>query len=352
MDSKEKSRSWFCVLNNPQEIYKGEPHEIAEKVLEEWVNEHPTRTGAVAYCISAEGLIHLHMVLEDSHMARFSTLKNTYPKAHLDPTKGNKEQAEDYIQKKGKFQEKGEQVLYIARYGEIKGCQGARKDFEVIEELIAQGKTIQEILDYSFSFRRFEPMIRRAFFDNKRKNMPFKRDVNCVYHVGESGSGKSYEAKKIADEKENEMYFVTTYENGYLDGYCGEDILFLDEFRGQMQYNKLLTMLDGYKGEQHARYSNVTLLCTQVHITSVIPPEKLYENMVTENRLDDSFMQLKRRIKTIVYHWKDENGYHNFELPMSEYIDYSDLKRRASMENPIKIEEIEINIVDGVEIPF
>ena len=36
---------------------------------------------------------------------------------------GNKQQAEDYIQKLGKFEEKGEQVIYIARYGEIKGKQ-------------------------------------------------------------------------------------------------------------------------------------------------------------------------------------------------------------------------------------
>ena len=77
MDGKESARSWFCVLNNPQDIYSGEPQDIAEQVLKEWVKDYPTRTGAVSYCISADGLIHLHMVLEDSNKARFSSLKKS-----------------------------------------------------------------------------------------------------------------------------------------------------------------------------------------------------------------------------------------------------------------------------------
>ena len=103
MNENEKGnfRSWFCVWNNPQETLElTEPNEIAEKALEMWLQDKPTRTGAVAYCISALGLHHLHMVLEDSNKARFSALKNAFPKAHLEPTRGTKEQAEDYINKR------------------------------------------------------------------------------------------------------------------------------------------------------------------------------------------------------------------------------------------------------------
>lgn len=156
MESKASSKSWFCVFNNPQEVYSGEPDVIAEQVLEEWVKDHPTRTGAVAYCVSADGLHHLHMVLEDTNKARFSALKKAYPKAHLEPTMGNKQQAEDYIQKRGKYQEKGEKVLYIARYGTIKGNQGARRDFDIIEQLIEEGMTPNQIMEQSFAYRRYE----------------------------------------------------------------------------------------------------------------------------------------------------------------------------------------------------
>lgn len=353
MDSKEKSRSWFCVLNNPQELYTGEPHEIAEKVLDEWVNGHPTRTGAVAYCISAEGLIHLHMVLEDSQMARFSALKNTYPKAHLEPTKGNKEQAENYINKLGKYAEKGEQVVYIAKFGEIKGCQGSRRDLEIIQDLIEQGETPGKIMNMNISFRRYEKLIRDAFFAKRTSEIPYIRDVCVYWHLGESGSGKSWESVKLIEKYgEDNFYMLSDYENGGLDKYCGEPVLFMDEFRGQIRYSTLLTMLQGYRQQIHARYTNIVPLWTEVHITSVLPPEKVYLNMVRENQELDTLKQLFRRINYIVYHWKDTSGYHTFDLPMNEYIDYNDLKRRATMEQPIIVVEPKITTINGVEVPF
>jgi len=73
---------------------------------------------------------HLHLVLEDSNTARFSAIKKAYPTAHIEPTMGSKAQAEDYIQKKGKFAGKGEKTLYIARRGEIQGRQGQQTDLE------------------------------------------------------------------------------------------------------------------------------------------------------------------------------------------------------------------------------
>lgn len=359
MDSRDSSRSWFCVLNNPQELYTGEPHEIAEQVLELWVKDQPTRTGAVAYCISSAGLIHLHMVLEDSNKARFSALKNTYPKAHLEPTKGTKEQAEDYINKRGKYQEKGEQVLYIAKYGEIKGNQGARKDFDYIQDLIEQGKTPNEIMDMNFGYRRYEKMIKGAYYSKRKKETPFLRPVDVIWHVGESGSGKSYTSYElVAEYGEDSVYMLSDYENGGLDNYNGEPILFMDEFRGQIRFSVLLTMLQGYKTPIHARYSNVLPLWNVVHITSVLPPEMVYKNMVSEHRDLDTMKQLFRRIKTIVHHWKDESisgdkKYKKYELPMSEYENYEDLKCRAMIcdrdlkeeicfENNFKVEYLDL----------
>lgn len=329
LDNKESSKSWFCVLNNPQEIYTGEPLDIAEKCLEDWIKDHPTRTGAVAFCISAEGLQHLHMVLEDTNKARFSSLKNTYPKAHLEPTKGTKEQAEDYINKRGKYQEKGEQVLYVARYGEIKGFQGQRRDFDVIEELLEQGMTPSEIMDHSFSYRRYEKMIRDAYYRKRTKEVPIKRTVKVVWHIGLSGSGKSYTMVDLVQKYgEDKVYLVSEYEHGF-DKYCGEPILFMDEFRGQLKYAQLLTMLDGYKVQVPCRYTNAVALWDEVHITSVLPPESVYERMVLENRNMDTQEQLNRRIDLVVYHYKECGKYKTVEQSMIEYTGYEDLKKKA-----------------------
>jgi hypothetical protein len=353
LDSKESSKSWFCVFNNPQETYEGEPSIIAEKVLEEWVKNHPTRTGAVAYCVSAEGLIHLHMVLEDSNKARFSALKNTYPKAHLSPTKGTKEQAENYINKRGKYVEKGEQVLYIARHGEIKGNQGIRKDFDVLEELIVQGKTPREIMDMQMSYRRYEKYIKDAYFEKRNKETPFKREINVIWHVGETECGKSYTAKELAEKiGEDNFYFVSDYENGCFDKYNGEKILFLDEFRGQFKFSFFLSILHGYKAQSHARYTNIIGLWTEVHITSVLPPEKVYSRMVIENEDLDTIQQLLRRITTVSYHYKNNNEYKRFDLPINEYHGYEDLKTQSQSDENGFLPVSKLTKEEQISLPF
>ena len=330
MDSKESCNSWFCVLNNPQKLYEGEPNEIAETVLNLWLDGHTTRSGAVAYCISADGLHHLHMVLEDKNKARFSALKKLYNEAHLEPTRGSKQQAEDYINKVGKFEEKGEQVLYIAKYGEIKGSQGKRNDLDEIDELLKQGLTPNKIFDISISYRRYEKIVRSAFFDKRKNEIPFNRDVNTIWHIGDSGSGKTYEAVKLVEKYgEENVYMVRDYENGCFDNYNGEPILFMDEFRGQLRFSTLLGLLDGYKAPLHARYSNIYPLWTQVHITSVLPPERVYAKMVSENQDLDTIAQLLRRINYILLHYKTNEEYHTFELPMCNYQNYEDLVNLA-----------------------
>lgn len=326
----DSCRSWFCVWNNPENVYSDlTPEQIAEKALEEWIKDQPTRTGAVAYCISADGLKHLHMVLEDSNKVRFTALKKMFPTAHLEPTMGNKEQAEDYIQKKGKWAEKGEEIIYTARFGEIKGKQGQRKDMEIIADCIEKGMKPDEIIDLNFSYRRYSNMIREAYIQKRKKETKWFRDVVVYWHVGVSGSGKSRVSSKLVEEHgEDDLYLVSDYKNGF-DRYAGEKILFLDEFRDQLRYSVLLGLLDGYKIQVSARYSNVYALWEEVHITSPFPPDDVYKKLVVEDEDKDSYKQLKRRINYIVYHWKEDGELREYQQKMEDYISYSFLEQSA-----------------------
>ena len=88
MGNDTMARSWFCVANNPQEHgYIGTPEEIAERIADDWVKDNPQRSCAIAYCISADGLHHLHKVLEDVKNMRFSAVKKVFPSMHMEPTK-------------------------------------------------------------------------------------------------------------------------------------------------------------------------------------------------------------------------------------------------------------------------
>ena len=250
---------------------------------------------------------------------------------HIEPTKGNKDQAENYIQKRGKFEEKGEQVLYIARHGEIKGCQGQRRDFDIIDDLIQQGLTPNQIMATSFSYRRYTSMIRDAYYQKRISETPLQRENKSYWHVGSSGSGKSYTYVSLSEQNGiDSVYLLNDYEHGF-DKYNGEPILFMDEFRGQLRYGVLLNILDCYKLQVSCRYSNAYALWNQVHITSILPPEAVYEKMVQENRHLDTIDQLLRRIDFVVYHYRENGEYKSFELPMEKYTSYEDLRRLAEM---------------------
>lgn len=331
--SQESSRSWFCVLNNPQNLFGDiEPREMVDMAINKWIENKPHRTCAVNYEIGDSGTPHMHMVLEDSSKARFSAIQKLFKGIHIEPTRGTKAQAEDYINKRGKFEEKNHTVIVPAMYhGEIKANKGARNDLDIIEELLEQGKTPNEIMDLSIHFRKFENMIRKQFWRLKHKATPQIRKVNVIWHVGESGCGKSYTYKKLCDDLGSDnVYLLNDYENGGFDNYCAEPILFMDEFKGNIKFSTLLNYLDVYPVQIHCRYSNGYALWDEVHITSVFPPEEAYNFMVDESmRNKDKIEQLKRRINKIVYHYKVNGEYRSYEMDMKEYTNYNDLKDMA-----------------------
>lgn len=339
---QDVARSWFAVLNHPEEHgYNGTPQEICEKLRDEWIGDSTTRSGAWAYCTSADGLNHVHMVLEDSVAMRFSAVKKTYAiGCHLEPTKGSKSQAEDYINKRGPYKEKGEKVAYVTKSGAILGAPGKRTDLATIAALLAEGKTPEEIMETDFSFRRYAKEIKSAYFRRRWRETPPMRDVKVHYLVGDSGSGKSYKYVQLCEEHgEDKVCLVTDYAlNGSVDHYIGEKIIFLDEYKGQYPYATFLTMLDKYKSQVHARYANAWALWSEVYITSVYPPEDLYKMMVpSDRRTVDTREQMYRRITDITYCYKDGTEYKRYTIPMSDYQDYKTLQMDATLPFQISI---------------
>ena len=122
---------------------------------------------------------------------------------------------------------------------------------------------------------------------------------------------------------------MNDYSGGGLDLYQGEKILFMDEFRGQVRYSTLLNMRDGYRTQVHCRYNNVYALWTEVHSTSVLPPEMVYNRMVTENKEVDTIQQLLRRLNEIQYHYKKDGEYRVYRVDAKDYVDYATLKSKA-----------------------
>ncbi len=393
------SKSWFAVFDNPQKHgYEGSPKAICDQLMAEWCIEDG-RAGAWAYCVKhycghypikdEEGNIktwrlaiseeekalvppdlpHVHMVLEAEKAMRFSFVKNTYAIGmHFEGTKGTKNEAEDYISKTGKYSEKEkreagfpwEEILYVSRYGTIRGRQGQRSDIQIIANLINEGKTPKEILSLSFSFYRYETYIRKAYFDKVDRETPIERDVRVIWHTGESGSGKSYSRLRLAEvEGEDRVFYLTDFGPGMFDKYCGEKFLWIEDFKGEVKFGNLLRMLDIYKCELPARYTNAKALWTEVHITSVYHPLAVYRKMLKDaDQSQDKADQLLRRISVIRYHWKDKDGgYHEQDFPPTASME--DMRRACLPEEPRQTYEPPENrsgywqtITSDDELPF
>ena len=109
--------------------------------------------------------------------------------------------------------------------------------------------------------------------------------------------------------------------------------VFMDEFKGQgINYGKLLVMMNEYpKMQTHARYVNTYNLWDIFIITTIFAPEELYQIMVGETmRKVDTYEQLRRRLKKIVYHFKNDNGeYMTYTMNGEDYVDREDLIARV-----------------------
>lgn len=299
--------------------------------------------------VGKEGTPHLHIFFKFENARFGNKVKKIFPTAHIDYCNGTSKSVSDYVNKRGKWEgdPKEDTKIIGTQYEngvlpEEKG-QGGRTDLEMVKDLVESGMHPQEILDSNPNFYRVESYIRKMYFAKRKRETPLKRNVEVVVHAGISGSGKSY---VMTTFDENKMFLATDYGVALFDGYDGEEIVFMDEFRGQIPYNQLLTIINGYKAPVHARYDNVLSLWNAIHITSVIPVEEWYKN---EN-IHDTFEQLKRRIDRITFHFiydrtnmlyipdkiaflrdhPEENiAYAEYSISAIQYTDYKDLEKEA-----------------------
>lgn len=340
-----RNRSWIAtvqVTNMEKSGLSKEEYEnpeiLANHFISLWENSGKNRSAGIAICVSDKGLYHAHMAC----YGNTTTLKKVSEilfNSHVEPQLGGKAELKGYLEKSGKYEEKGEHVLLTKGLDLIQDSQGKRSDLDEIEELLEQGATPQEIFAESFRYRKYEKMIKSEFLSRRIRETPLVKEMWNEYHWGESGTGKTYTYIKLCEKySDDEVYLCNDYSNssgsaGGFDFYSNNPakIIILDEFRGNIAYSQLLSILDVYsRNQQHCRFQNTYNLWTSVIICSIYPPEKLYSNMVDYgDRCIDSIQQLLRRLNLIVYHYKKDDEFKTFSMPASEYVGCYDMIQRA-----------------------
>lgn len=341
-----RGRSWVGTIHKTnmesagltKEQYEN-PEYLADFFINLWENSGKGRQAGISVCLSKDGCYHAHIVCY-GNTTTLKKVSDILYQAHVEPQLGGKEALKLYLLKEGKYEEKGEQVLFSRGLDAIQDEQGKRNDLEEIEALLDGGCTPEEIFAESFRYRKYEKMIKSDFLARRIRETPLIKDMHNEYHWGSSGSGKTYTYYKLCEQySPSDVYLCNDYSNTYgsgggFDFYANNPakIIVMDEFRGNMSYNQLLSMLDVYsRNQQHCRYQNTYNLWTSVYICSVYPIEEVYKLMVsTIQQNTDSFQQLLRRINTIVYHYVNDKGeFKTFEMPAKEYKDANNMRYLA-----------------------
>lgn len=279
MNKDSQSKKYLLTLNNSQE--KGITHAVIIKTLED------NFKSLIYYCMSDEvggetKIFHTHVYLLFSSATRFSTVKNQFPTAHIDRSRGTSKENRDYVFKSGKWKDTAKSETNLPEthieWGELpEERQGTRTDLVNLYASIKEGKTNADILE-----ENPQHLILLNHIDRTRKTVLEEkyrkvwRDVKTTYIFGETGLGKT---RCVMDHYGYpNVYRVTDYKHPF-DSYNQQPVLLFDEYSGQLIIQNMLNYTDGYPLELPCRYSNKQACFERVFIISNLPLSKQYEEI-------------------------------------------------------------------------
>lgn len=360
---KLKGRAWVVTVQKANMEKAGltkaeyeNSEYLAEFLSTLWNDSGKNRCCGVAVCVSEQGLYHAHMALYGNTTTLGNVSKILFD-SHVEPQLGGKKELYDYITKNGKYAEKGEQVLYTKDLDKIQDNKGSRSDLDEIAILLNDGLSPEEIMAQNFKYRKYEKMINKEYAAKKIRNTPLIKHTFNEWHFGESSTGKTFYYMQLCKRfSPEQIYICNDFSNGGLDLYVSNGmppILFLDEFKADLSYKMLLSILDKYsRAQTHCRYNNTYNLWTSTIITSVYSPDSIYEMMVKKDGLRkdiDTFYQLKRRLDVIVYHYKVNDNYYSYTIPANQYTNFADLMYKVNPfkdKSPINLTKNLLNLKD------
>jgi len=263
-EARGVSRAWCFTWNNP-----------THRIL--FPDGLPANTKYLVYQVERgeQGTEHLQGYIAFDKPFRLSGVRKLefktaerasvfpFQSAHLAKAKGNAVQNKAYCTKpEGR-------VAGPWELGEAPK-QGDRTDLkEAAEELMRSG-----------DIRAIDPAVFLKYASGCLKLAalapPPRRDnLKVITIVGPTGIGKSYSVHDLYPD----VYCVNMGNSGlWWDGYTGQPAVMFEEFKGQVQLQKMLQILDPYPLRLEIKGGLVPARFTIVFITSNYTPDKWYKN--------------------------------------------------------------------------
>jgi len=263
---QSKAKNWTITTNNPT---------AGERVL--FPDGLPNNIKYLIYSIEKgknEETEHVQGYIQFKKTIRMTTVKKTvyvntegetvYPfaRSHLEIAEGTADQNRAYCSKSDTH------VAGPWEMGDSTNTQGKRVDLEAAYKLVLETGDISKVEPAAF-MRYSSSLIKLAALA-----IPPRRDglkVICI--IGETGIGKSYAAHECYPD-----LYMPFYGNSGLwwDGYSGQKVVLIEEFRGQVQLQKMLQVLDKYPLRLEIKGGSVPARYELVIVTSNTRPEDWY----------------------------------------------------------------------------
>jgi len=229
---------------------------------------------------------------------------------HLEIAKGDWKQNEVYCSKENDYTKYGEPMK--------QGLSGKLKD--VIVELKAGKTNLESIMDDDPAFyHQYKHTLKdaQAMRSRARTEKP-----TVHWYFGSAGTGKTRLAYELAMKtySYDEIFWYTSNDNEFWDGYIGQRCVILDDFRAsQMKYAELLKKLDRYPNKCKIKgRSPVEFRADMVIITSCHSPYDVYKGQISHG---DGIDQLIRRIDKLECLDKEEI---KIEVEDAKWVDADD----------------------------
>lgn len=228
--------------------------------------------------------VHFHAWIYYENPRELRTVLKQLAPRHVEITQGKTNQVYEYVVKKD-LNPNGP----IFEFGE-RPQQGKRTDLhEAARKVLSGERTPDSYLNeeeaniYHQYGRTLEKMYNLKLSEQHRD-----WETKILWITGPTGVGKS---RAVYKNYNDEDYYIWEYhKSGWQDGYKGQKIVIMEDFRGEVKYQDLLRLGDRYPMKLPVRYKEpVPFLSTLIIITSSMTPEDIYGK-------EDNLDQLTRRL--------------------------------------------------------
>ncbi|AZA07503.1 replication protein [Bat circovirus] len=252
------AKRWVFTLNNPspKEIdhIRGQDMNMFDYLVcgEEGMGEGKTP--------------HLQGFANFSKKKTFNQVKKIFgSRCHIEKAKGTDKDNKQYCTKEGNV---------VVEAGAPRSG-GQRTDLSSAVSTVLESGSLRAVAEshpvqFVSYHRGLSELLKVA---GKAKARDWKTSVHVI--IGPPGCGKSKWACNFA---EPETTFWKAPRNKWWDGYCGQEVVILDDFYGWLPYDDLLRLCDRYPLTVETKGGTVPFLASTILITSNKVPQEWYSS--------------------------------------------------------------------------